>query len=38
MLRRKIQSKIADYLENGSNKILVLNGDRQNSCEFKDEK
>lgn len=29
MLRRKIQSKIADYLENGSNKILVLNGARQ---------
>jgi len=29
MLRRKIQAKIADYLENGSNKILVLNGARQ---------
>lgn len=29
MLRRKIQTKIADYLENGSNKILVLNGARQ---------
>ena len=28
MLRRKIQTKIADYLENGSNKILVLNGAR----------
>lgn len=29
MLRRKIQKKIADYLENGSNKILILNGARQ---------
>ena len=29
MLKRKIQSKIIDYLENGSNKILVLNGARQ---------
>jgi predicted AAA+ superfamily ATPase len=29
MLRRKIQEKIVDYLENGSNKILVLNGARQ---------
>ena len=26
MLRRKMQSKITDYLENGSNKILVLYG------------
>ena len=29
MLQRKIQSKIVDYLENGSNKILVLDGARQ---------
>lgn len=29
MLRRKIQEKIVDYLENGSNKILILNGARQ---------
>ena len=29
MLRRKIQEKIINYLENGSNKILVLNGARQ---------
>ena len=29
MLKRKIQSKLIDYLENGSNKILVLNGARQ---------
>ena len=29
MLRRKIQSKLVDYLENGSNKILILNGARQ---------
>lgn len=29
MLKRKIQSKIIDYLENRSNKILVLNGARQ---------
>ena len=29
MLKRKIQTKLIDYLENGSNKILVLNGARQ---------
>ena len=29
MLKRKIQEKIVDYLENGSSKILVLNGARQ---------
>lgn len=29
MLKRKIQTKIIDYLENRSNKILILNGARQ---------
>lgn len=29
MLRRKIQSIIVDYLTNGSNKILIVNGARQ---------
>ena len=29
MLKRKIQAKLIDYLENGSDKILVLNGARQ---------
>lgn len=34
MLRRKIQDRIADYLENGSDKILVLNGARQIGKSF----
>ena len=29
MLKRKIQKEIADYLDNGSDKILVLDGARQ---------
>ena len=29
MLRRKIQQKLADYLTNGSDKILILDGARQ---------
>ena len=29
MLRRTIQSIIVDYLTNGSNKILIVNGARQ---------
>lgn len=29
MLRRKIQTEIVDYLEKGSDKILILNGARQ---------
>ena len=34
MLQRKIQGKIIDYLENGSKKILVLNGARQIGKSF----
>ncbi len=34
MLRRKIQVEIADYLENGSDKILILNGARQIGKSF----
>ena len=34
MLRRKIQTEIADYLDNGSDKILILNGARQIGKSF----
>ena len=29
MLRRKVQTEIAEYLDNGSEKILILDGARQ---------
>ena len=29
MLRRKVQTEIAEYLDNGSDKILILDGARQ---------
>ncbi len=34
MLKRKIQKEIADYLDNGSDKILVLDGARQIGKSF----
>ena len=34
MLRRKIQTEIADYLDNGSEKILILDGARQIGKSF----
>ena len=34
MLKRKIQTEIADYLDNGSDKILVLDGARQIGKSF----
>lgn len=34
MLRRKVQSQIADYLEKGSDKIMIVNGARQIGKSF----
>lgn len=34
MLKRKIQTEISDYLDNGSDKILVLDGARQIGKSF----